>query len=194
MAARRNLFTSFPATLAVACLAFSSIASAQSERSQTTPGIYIQAGGTQMETQAWTIGATLPWQSWERSFWGAEVRGYWDIYLSQWTSNLRDERNERPRTTLFGITPSFRFIPDGGTSPWFFDAGVGATLANHRYVTRNKTFSTRFNFATHLGVGVLLGAQRQHELQLRLEHVSNAGIKKPNPGANFLQLRYALHF
>jgi lipid A 3-O-deacylase len=41
---------------------------------------------------------------------------------------------------------------------------------------------------------VELGQQRQHELQLRLEHVSNAGIKEPNPGANFVQLRYALHF
>lgn len=45
-----------------------------------------------------------------------------------------------------------------------------------------------------LGLGVSLGAQRQHELLLRLQHVSNAGLKQPNPGLNFLQLRYALHF
>jgi hypothetical protein len=29
---------------------------------------------------------------------------------------------------------------------------------------------------------------------LRLSHVSNAGIKEPNPGENFLQLRYARSF
>lgn len=45
-----------------------------------------------------------------------------------------------------------------------------------------------------LGLGVSLGAQRRHELLLRLQHVSNAGLKQPNPGLNFLQLRYALHF
>ena len=60
--------------------------------------------------------------------------------------------------------------------------------------TPSKTFSTRFNFASHLGVGVRLGAQQQHEWLLRVQHVSNAGLKKPNPGENFLQLRYALHF
>jgi len=29
---------------------------------------------------------------------------------------------------------------------------------------------------------------------LRIQHSSNASLKKPNPGQNFLQLRYARHF
>ena len=34
----------------------------------------------------------------------------------------------------------------------------------------------------------------RHELALRLQHFSNAGIKHPNPGENFVQLRYAQGF
>jgi hypothetical protein len=29
---------------------------------------------------------------------------------------------------------------------------------------------------------------------LRIQHSSNASLKHPNPGQNFLQLRYARHF
>ena len=31
-------------------------------------------------------------------------------------------------------------------------------------------------------------------LALRVQHQSNAGLKKPNPGDNFLLIRYGYHF
>lgn len=188
---RLRLTPVFFTTLGAALFGCSGNTYAQTEAVQATPSVYLQAAHTARAPDAWTLGATLPWRNWNRTFWGSEVRGYWDLYLSQWAGDGHDGRFH---TTLLGVTPSFRITPDDGRSRWFFDTGVGATLANHRYVTLDKAFSTRLNFATHLGIGVLLGAQRRHELQLRLEHVSNAGIKKPNPGANFLQMRYALHF
>ena len=89
---------------------------------------------------------------------------------------------------------TLRLWPGGLGAAWFVEGGIGAVLANRRYSTPSKTFSTRWNFASHLGVGVRLGAQQQHEWLLRVQHVSNASLKKPNPGENFLQLRYALHF
>ncbi len=156
-----------------------------------TPSIYLQGARAEYGTSTWTLGTTLPWNDWRRSFFGSEVRGYWDIYASQWAGN---GPTGRTHTTVLGVTPSFRLTPDNGHARWFFDVGIGTTLANPRYVTLHKEFSTRLNFATHLGIGLALGKNRQHELQLRLEHVSNGGIKKPNPGENFLQLRYALHF
>ena len=155
------------------------------------PSLYLQAAHASHGTEAWTLGTTLPFGSWQRSLGSFAVRGYWDLYLSQ----LSADGPAGPfRTHLVGATPSFRLVPDGGRARWFFDAGIGATVANRRYVTLDKEFSTRFNFASHIGIGMLLGAQHQHELQLRLQHVSNAGIKEPNPGENFLQLRYALRF
>ena len=175
------------------CAQASAQPAAQPADAQAGPrwGMYLQTARTPHDISAWTLGATLDWQDWRRSLWGAEVRGYWDFYASRWSAHGVGADFD---TTVLGVTPSFRFIPDAGHSRWFLDAGVGATLANRRFVSPAQEFSTRFNFASHLGVGVELGQQRQHELQLRLEHVSNAGIKEPNPGANFVQLRYALHF
>jgi lipid A 3-O-deacylase len=43
-------------------------------------------------------------------------------------------------------------------------------------------------------VGRSFGADRRHELSLRVSHFSNCGIETPNPGENFLQLRYATKF
>jgi lipid A 3-O-deacylase len=45
-----------------------------------------------------------------------------------------------------------------------------------------------------VGFGRSLDAQQHHELSLRLQHFSNADIKRPNPGENFVQLRYAVAF
>ena len=51
-------------------------------------------------------------------------------------------------------------------------------------------FSTKFQFGDHIGVGARFGAANRHDLGLRLQHVSNGGIKNPNPGINLLLLRY----
>lgn len=158
----------------------------------THPSVYLQAAKARRGSHAVTIGATVPWQHWRASLWGAEVRGYWDASLSRWAAD--GAHHNRVHSTVLEVTPSFRLVPNAGRSPFFLDAGVGASLANHRYVTQNAAFSTRLNFASHIGAGFAFGDQRRHEIQLRIHHVSNAGLKKPNPGETFVQLRYALHF
>jgi lipid A 3-O-deacylase len=66
---------------------------------------------------------------------------------------------------------------------------------DRNYETPRKRFSTRWNFYDMVGVGHTYGGpQERHEVGLRLVHTSNAGIKNPNPGENFLQLRYAYRF
>ena len=62
------------------------------------------------------------------------------------------------------------------------------------YRTPEKQFSTSGNFHDMLGIGRSFGANRDRELSLRYVHFSNADIKKPNPGTDFLQLRYAVKF
>jgi len=71
---------------------------------------------------------------------------------------------------------------------------MGVTLMTTIYQTDRKRFSTSFNFGDHVAVGCSFGARREQELALRLEHFSNAGIKRPNPGESFVQLRYSLRF
>ena len=93
-----------------------------------------------------------------------------------------------------GLVPLLRYRFGNGASPLFAEAAIGVTFMDDVYTSRRKTFSTRFQFQDTLGVGMSLGAQRQHEIGLRYSHFSNAGIKKPNPGENFVQLRYAHGF
>ena len=67
---------------------------------------------------------------------------------------------------------------------------TGVNVLAPLYRSRDKRFSTAFNFGDHVGIGVQLGDDHGQELSLRLQHFSNAGIKDPNPGENFVQLRY----
>lgn len=191
-----TLLSPLPAPSALACsiaLALAPLpALAQNTApAQATSSLYLQVARASEHTQTYTVGLTRPWATWQSTLWGAPLRGHWDLHLSQWAS---DHPGGRQHTTVLGITPTLRLWPGGLGAAWFVEGGIGAVLANRRYSTPSKTFSTRFNFASHLGVGVRLGAQQQHEWLLRVQHVSNAGLKKPNPGENFLQLRYALHF
>jgi hypothetical protein len=47
---------------------------------------------------------------------------------------------------------------------------------------------TAFQFANMAGVGVQFGGRQQYQAGYRFQHVSNGGIKEPNPGINFHQL------
>ncbi|MGB3881445.1 MAG: acyloxyacyl hydrolase [Diaphorobacter nitroreducens] len=176
---------------AAACLTAPPALAQPSEDRAYAPSVYVQGEWARRQTDAVTIGATLPWGTWRRPLWGGELRGHWDVSLSRWSFDGIGGHNS---AVVVGVAPTLRLRPDEGRSPWFWEAGIGATVASHRYRVQDHEFSTRFNFASHLGLGRNFGAQRQHELMLSVQHVSNAGIKSPNPGENFLQLRYALHF
>ena len=165
---------------------------AQSLAPESTPSLYLQYGAAERSADSWTLGVTVPWRNWRHALWGGQLSGYWDIWGARWSAPLEGSHRS---TWVVGINPTLRWRGSNGQSPWFAETGVGLSWAlNRRYVTDEKEFPTRYNFATHIGVGYLFGNQGQHELVLRLEHHSNAGIKKPNPGENFLQLRSAHHF
>ena len=181
-----------PLLSATAACLLCAIPPAFAQQAAHSPSVYLQASRAQHGTDAVTLGATLPFGTWSMPLWGGELRGHWDLYASRWSFNGAAQHDS---TVVLGITPTLRLRPDGGRSAWFWEAGVGATLASQRYrPVGHLEFSTRFNFATHLGLGINLGDQRRHELLLRVQHVSNAGLKEPNPGLEFLQLRYAWHF
>jgi len=184
-----RLAASLSLTAVAVSLCTCTLGAALAQDASRSPTLYAQAGLAEHGTNTLTVGGTLPWNGWRDSLWGGELRGHWDVTVSRWSFHAAPGRSGR--LLLLGGTPTLRLHPDGGRSAWFWEAGIGVTLANRRYVTRHKEFSSRFNFASHAGVGIHLGARRQHELLLQVQHVSNAGIKRPNPGENFIQLRYA---
>jgi hypothetical protein len=121
----------------------------------------------------------------------------WSVYLegsvSRWQSR-GGHPTEHGVLTQLALIPVFRYRMDQGRSPWFAEGGVGATVTSSVYRSGDTHFSTSFNFGDHLGVGYSFGAARTHEIALRAEHFSNGGIKHPNPGKNFVELRYVHHF
>lgn len=149
-------------------------------------GVVVLAGGADRGVQAAGVG--LAWQ-WDRD---APRRGafagHTEVTASRWQA--RDFGGGTQAFRHVVILPVVRLYLDGGRSPWFLEAGIGASWTHGRYVTPSKEFSTHFNFHDVLGFGVRFGKGQRHELGLRYVHVSNAGLKRPNPGEDFVFLRY----
>jgi len=74
---------------------------------------------------------------------------------------------------------------------YYLEAGIGATVFSHASFA-DKNLSTAFQFGDHIGMGMFLTSNSR--LGLRFSHYSNAGIKRPNPGLNILQLNYSLQY
>lgn len=153
--------------------------------------VFIQAGWAG-DTNAVVLGATRPW-NWHRSVAGGEVSGYWEASFGRW-STVRDDVRSSAWLTQVGVTPVWRWQPRAWGGDCYVEGGIGANLLLPVYRSRDKHFSTAFNFGDHVAIGRRFGAANEHELALRVQHFSNAGIKKPNPGEDFVQLRYAHHF
>jgi lipid A 3-O-deacylase len=153
-------------------------------------GAFVQGGLAEQRTYSVTAGVVWPW-SWQRSFGAAQATGITEAFVSHWSGRGITGRQS---FTQVGLLPLVRLRLDGGRSPWFVEGGIGISVMDRTFRTQDKEFSTAFNFVDVVGVGRSLGADRRREISLRISHISNANIKKPNPGEEFLQLRYAMMF
>lgn len=171
----------------LAVLAFASLAPLAALAAGWAPdGVFAEAGFAPSRSRSVTAGALWQWD-WQGHLGNAQATAATEAYLSRW--HARDDT-----VTQLGLVPLVRLRLDHGRSPWFMEGGIGVTLMDDLYRNHGKRFSTRFNFVDVFAVGRSLGPDRRHELSLRLSHISNADIKQPNPGENFLQLRYAALF
>ena len=180
-------FIAFVPALFVAASAF-----AQSENPGA--GIYVQAGRTvhsARNTNDASVGLVVPWST-RTDGWSVLREGYWDIFASQWDGPSFGGR--RTVFTQVGVIPTLRYRFDERQSAWFAEAGLGVSFLDGIYGTPDRIFSSRFNFSEVLALGRNFGPGGNMELALRLQHFSNGGIHQPNPGENFVQLRYTVRF
>ena len=143
-------------------------------------------GGVAEDAESLTVGMSRDWR-WEKQYRYGHISGQWQGEVARWHS---DSQN----STQVGVTPAVRWRPNGWDNGWFVEGGIGLNVIFPKYDTRKKAFSTTFNFGDHIAIGKRFGADQQHEWSLRFQHFSNARIKKPNPGENFLQFRYTQRF
>ena len=188
-----NTTSCFRTLLSAGCLSLSLGAAAAPADSAL--GVYLDAGRAPHgndSTDSLTIGVVMPWTPRQPAQGGA-LSFYWDFFLSRWRAPLPSGLDHRSYNQI-GVIANWRYRFDRGDSPWFAEAGIGGTVMDELYRTPSRDFSTRFQFTEQIGFGRSFGAQGAHELSLRLQHISNAGIKEPNPGENFVRVRYLYRF
>jgi lipid A 3-O-deacylase len=146
---------------------------------------FVQAGFGDQRTDAYVVGATfyLPLHF---DFSAGTLTAYVEASVGRWhTEGQRGGTTAWP--TQLGATPVLRLSPARAPN-WFAEIGVGPNYIVPIFRSGEKRFSTEFNFGDHAAVGRRFG---DSEVSLRVEHFSNAGIAHPNPGENFLQVRFA---
>jgi hypothetical protein len=154
----------------------------------TPSTLFLQAGAAEGRTTQLLAGATwdLPW---EKESPLGRLGAYVEASFGRWTTETG--AGGSAWMTQVGVTPVLRLSPHEW-SDWFVEAGIGANVILPVYRSESKTFSTEFNFGDHAALGRRFGHAKQHELAVRIQHFSNGGINEPNPGENFLQVRYSV--
>jgi lipid A 3-O-deacylase len=153
--------------------------------------VAVQAGGGTHGTRMAGVGIVWDWD-FERLR-RAELTAQTELMLNGWRADAPGGGEKTYHQIV--LLPSLRMRFDRGASPWFAELGIGASWMDRLFATPDKQFSTRWNFYDMMGVGYTLGGPTgHHELGLRWVHVSNGGVKKPNPGQDFIQLRYVNRF
>ncbi|MCP3024133.1 acyloxyacyl hydrolase [Cupriavidus basilensis] len=125
--------------------------------------------------------------NWDSGFaWGNpqgwQVKLQWEAELAEW--NARSGTNAQ-NVTEFGFSPIFRLEKRGGALVPFLEASVGVRMMSHKATSDEHRSGSLFQFSDMIGVGMAFGPKTAYEAGFRYQHVSNAGIKQPNPGSGF---------
>lgn len=148
--------------------------------------------GSGDKTKLARIGVQWKWKNqWWRSN-GTHIGGYWDVALGQWRADrFQSIPGNAQNLTEIGLTPVFRLQRDSLTG-FYAEFGIGAHLLSELYDSNDKRLSTRFQFGDHLGFGYVL--QNNLDIGVKFQHFSNASIKKPNDGVEFVIVRISRPF
>ena len=149
--------------------------------------------GSAVDDDVAKVGLVLGWDHsaeplWQGRNWHLDLRH--EVTASQWLVKQHKDVFEvgySPVLRLYRNTP-----PEQGR--FFAETSIGLRLLSRTQVTADKTVSTAFQFSDMIGVGYQWGQNARHTVGLRYQHISNASIKKPNPGVNFGVLYYQQSF
>lgn len=123
---------------------------------------------------------------------GRHLGGYWDLSAAYWRGTAyRNVPGQHQNLAVIGITPVLRYQRDDKLG-WYVEGGIGANLFSELYDNSDNQLSTAFQFGDHLGIGYV--TPTKWDLGLKIQHYSNASIKRPNDGVNFLVLSARYQF
>jgi opacity protein-like surface antigen len=175
---------------AVSALLLASGAQAADLKSAWSPDAMFVQGGSGTHVDSGAIG--LSWDTdWRREFDSGSLELLVEASVGQWRTTHRAHNRQ---FNQLAVSPLLRYYPRALDGGWFVEGGIGVNVSSSLYHNDDRHFSTAFNFGDQLGIGRRFGEQGHQELSLRVEHFSNCAMKHPNPGENFVQLRYAVRF
>lgn len=157
--------------------------------SYAVDGVSVEVGGGD-GADLGRIGVQWDWKARWLQGRNWHVGGYWDLGLGYWHGSAPPGLNED--LVEAGLTPVLRLQRNELSGP-YLEGGIGFHLLS-RTSLGEKRFSTAFQFGNHIGAGYRFGSKRAYDLGYRFQHLSNAGIKRPNRGINFHQIRLQYHF
>ncbi|WP_233799886.1 acyloxyacyl hydrolase [Paraburkholderia sp. HP33-1] len=135
----------------------------------------------------WKVDLGMVWDPnltwWQIGDWHFALIG--EAHVAWWHTN---EGNIHDNIGEIGVTPVIRFVKSSGSVRPFIEVGAGVRLLTSPRISSDFTLGTAFQFANMAGVGLQFGDHQRYVVGYRFQHVSNGGIKEPNPGINFSQL------
>ena len=140
-------------------------------------GWVVEVGRGDDRTNLVRVGFIDEWRKRELRGHEWHLAGYWEF-----TAGLWDNRDES--TADIGATPVFRLQRE----MIYVEGAIGFHLVSTR-ISAARLFSTSFQFGDHLGAGMRFGPGRRYDLGMRVQHLSNGGVRSPNPGINFVLVR-----
>ena len=134
----------------------------------------------------------LQWEWQRRWFEGKDwhIGGFWEGDAGYWQRDASP--GENGDLYEIGFTPVFR-LQQNSLKGAYLQGGVGLEYLSSTSLG-NKRYGSHLQFASQIGVGYRFEANQGFDVGLIYQHVSNAGLKQPNEGANFYELSLQYHF
>lgn len=112
---------------------------------------------------------------------------YFESSINLWKYGVQ---NRHDTNFVLAISPVFQY-PIGAINNFemFAEFGIGLSLLNDTKFA-GKNVSTHYQFEDRLGIMTRFGKNNANQISLRYFHYSNGGLKKPNPGLDFISFSY----
>ncbi len=137
-------------------------------------------------------GVIAGWQHpnvlWQGNAWQLNLRH--EVELAAWRLSTVPDLFELGYSPVFRLQRAVGDVPSG----FYVEGAIGVRLLSKTRIHDNTSMSTAFQFSDMLGAGYQWGDAGRHTVGFRYQHLSNGGIKKPNPGINFASVFYRYGF